>query len=230
MQRQALTLIRLSGVGKTMGNQKPKSPVLFDINLSLYEGDSCVIQGESGAGKSSLLNILGLLDLPTSGELYFRGKNLMSLSPDLLSRIRNTDIGFIFQNFNLLPSLSSQDNIALPLLYRGLSRTAARRFALAQLAQLGMGELAHRKPADLSGGQQQRVAIARSLITRPSLILADEPTGNLDKKAASRVIELLRSLNLIYRTTLVVVTHDPALTRHFNRKIFVQNGRLTEPE
>lgn len=229
MQQRSSSLMRLAGVDKKTGRQGQEACILFDVNLTLYEGDSCIIQGGSGAGKSSLLNILGLLDLPSCGDFSFREKDVMSLSPDALSRIRNTEIGFIFQSFNLLPALSSLDNIALPLLYRGVPRITAQKMALAQLKQLDMEELAHRKPADLSGGQQQRIATARSLVTRPSLILADEPTGNLDEKSAAQVMQLLLSLNQIYRATLVVVTHDATLTRHFNRKIFVKDGRITEP-
>lgn len=171
-------LISLQGIGKRYQLAGQHLSILNDVCLSIARGDSCGILGASGSGKSTLLNILGLLDLPNCGQYRFAGHDIFSASPDELAAIRNQQIGFVFQSFNLLPRLSALDNVALPLSYRGVSRHESVEQALRMLEQVGLAERAHHRPADLSGGQRQRVAIARALVGKPSVILADEPTGN----------------------------------------------------
>jgi putative ABC transport system ATP-binding protein len=186
-------------------------PVLTTVNLVIERGQTCALVGASGSGKSTLLNILGLLEHPTSGQLVFGGQNMQTAGADQLASLRNRDIGFVFQAFNLLPRLSVIDNVALPLSYRGVARREARVFAQEQLALVGLAERASCRPADLSGGQRQRVAIARALVGRPTLILADEPTGNLDSQTATDIMTLLLGLNRDHGATLVMVTHDGEL-------------------
>lgn len=202
--------------------------VLKDINLTIRRGESCAIVGTSGSGKSTLLNILGLLDSPESGNYFLDGQNMATVTADERAILRNRLIGFIFQNFNLLPRLSALDNVALPLLYRGYSRHQARQRAMSQIERVGLADrLAHR-PADLSGGQRQRIAIARALVGEPALILADEPTGNLDSDTAQGIINLLLELNQTQAVTLVMVTHDFALAQQLSRCLHVQTGQIIE--
>lgn len=203
-------------------------PVLSNINLVINRGQTCALVGASGSGKSTLLNILGLLEPPASGRLIFAGQDLQNAGADQLAHLRNRDIGFVFQAFNLLPRLSAVDNVALPLGYRGVSRRQARQCALEQLEQVGLADRAHYNPADLSGGQRQRVAIARALVGQPTLILADEPTGNLDSGTANDIMALLLGLNRQHGVTLVMVTHDKALAKRFDRQIRVIDGQLHE--
>jgi putative ABC transport system ATP-binding protein len=203
-------------------------PVLSHVSLLINRGETCALVGASGSGKSTLLNILGLLEAPASGQLMFAGQDLQHATSDQLAHRRNLDIGFVFQAFNLLPRLSALDNVALPLSYRGLSRQQARVRALEQLAQVGLADQANYKPADLSGGQRQRVAIARALVGQPRLILADEPTGNLDSHTANEIMALLLQLNRQQGVTLVMVTHDTALAACFDRQIRVVDGALQE--
>jgi putative ABC transport system ATP-binding protein len=203
-------------------------PVLSHVNLLISRGETCALVGASGSGKSTLLNILGLLEAPASGQLMFAGQDLQRATPDQLAHRRNRDIGFVFQAFNLLPRLSALDNVALPLSYRGLSRQQARLRALEQLALVGLADRANHRPADLSGGQRQRVAIARALVGQPRLILADEPTGNLDSHTANEIMALLLELNRQQGVTLVMVTHDTALAARLDRQIRVVDGALHE--
>jgi putative ABC transport system ATP-binding protein len=200
------------------------------VCLSIASGDSCGILGASGSGKSTLLNILGLLDLPNCGRYHFAGHDIFSATPDELAAIRNQQIGFVFQSFNLLPRLSALDNVALPLSYRGVSRHESVEQALRMLAQVGLAERAHHRPADLSGGQRQRVAIARALVGKPSVILADEPTGNLDSTTAQEIMDLLLALNREQQVTLIIVTHDAHIAERLERKILVRNGVVQEAE
>ena len=209
-----------------MGDQRLS--VLDEITLTIQRGDSCAIVGSSGSGKSTLLNILGLLDQPTSGRLVLDGLDMASVTQDERANIRNRLIGFVFQSFNLLPRFNALDNVALPLLYRGYSRHQARQQAYRQLERLGLADRTNHRPADLSGGQRQRVAIARALVGEPALILADEPTGNLDSSTAQDILNLLLELNQTQSVTLIMVTHDSELARQLNRRLYVQNGRIKE--
>ena len=221
-------LISLQGIGKRYQLAGQELNILNDVCLSIASGDSCGILGASGSGKSTLLNILGLLDLPNCGQYHFAGHDIFNATPDELAVIRNQQIGFVFQSFNLLPRLSALDNVALPLSYRGVSRHESVEHAQRMLAQVGLGERAHHRPADLSGGQRQRVAIARALVGNPSVILADEPTGNLDSTTAQEIMDLLLNLNREQQVTLIIVTHDPHIAERLERKILVRNGAVHE--
>ena len=202
--------------------------ILSNASLCINAGDACAILGDSGSGKSTLLNILGLLDVPDSGRYYLGGRDITQVSVDQAAVIRNSHIGFVFQGFNLLPHLSALDNVALPLSYRGTPRRNALGRALALLDQVGLAGRATHRPADLSGGQRQRVAIARALVGEPSVILADEPTGNLDSQTAQGIMRLLLALNRDRGSTLIVVTHDPTIAAMLGRHIHVCGGALTE--
>lgn len=201
---------------------------LRDVSLTIGAGESLAILGPSGSGKSTLLNILGLLDSADTGQYLLAGHDIATATPDQLAALRNQQIGFVFQSFNLMPRLSALDNVALPLSYRGVGRTNARYKAMRMLEQVGLAGRAEHRPADLSGGQRQRVAIARALVGEPCLILADEPTGNLDSETAKDTMELLLSLNRQHGVTLIVVTHDPEIASLLNRQIHVNNGTVRE--
>lgn len=221
-------LISLQGIGKSYRLAEQPLHILKNVSLSIDAGESCAILGASGSGKSTLLNILGLLDLPDSGDYRFAGHDIFRASPDQLAAIRNRQIGFVFQSFNLLPRLSALDNVALPLSYRGVARRESLERAMHVLDQVGLGQRADHRPADLSGGQRQRVAIARALVGEPSVILADEPTGNLDSHTARDIMDLLLSLNRERQVTLIIVTHDPGIAQRLERQIRVNNGLVQE--
>lgn len=221
-------LIRVQAVTHVYGSHAGACPVLHEVSLSIAAGQSCAIVGASGSGKSTLLSLIGLLDQPSSGQLYLAGQDMTQAEADARAKMRNAHIGFVFQSFNLLPRLDALDNVALPLLYRGVSRPSARAAARLQLERVGLGERLHHRPAELSGGQRQRVAIARALIGEPGLLLADEPTGNLDSQTADEIIELLLSLNREQAVTLVIVTHDRAIAQRMQRCLQVRDGRVSE--
>lgn len=222
------SLIAMSNVCQSYPMAGQNMPVLRDVTLNIQRGQTCAILGTSGSGKSTLLNILGLLDRPASGQFWFAGRNMVEATADERAQLRNREIGFVFQSFNLLPRLTALDNVALPLFYRGFTRSEARECAQVQIARVGLGDRAHHRPADLSGGQRQRVAIARALVGSPSLILADEPTGNLDRSTAHDVMNLLLGLNDEKAVTLVMVTHDAQLAECLERCLQVQDGILKE--
>jgi putative ABC transport system ATP-binding protein len=207
--------------GKTITNQ-----ILFDINLTINEGEFVAIMGHSGSGKSTLMNILGCLDTPTSGSYRLSGKNVAVLSNDELARIRNQNVGFVFQGFNLLKRMTALDNVATPLLYAGISRTNSRKRALELLRRTGLENFAMHQPNQLSGGQQQRVAISRALINNPSLILADEPTGNLDSQTSQEIMLLFQQLNHDQRITIVLVTHEDDIAAYAKRLIRLKDGHI----
>lgn len=217
-------LLDLQGINKDFG---PQAPVLHDIDLQLKQGSFSAIIGPSGSGKSTLLNIIGLLDKPSSGGFYFLGEDVMQLPPAELTRFRGQKIGFIFQFHHLLPAFTAIENVMLPLIaHAGRIRPGMREQALDILKAVGMAEKADNKATELSGGQQQRVAIARALVTNPPLVLADEPTGNLDTKNADEIFALLRRLNESKGIALLVVTHDPRLAQRCDRIIEVVDGRV----
>lgn len=205
-----------------------RQAVLHDVSLSIPAGQSCAIVGASGSGKSTLLNLIGLLDEPTSGRVVLEGQDMTRANAESRAIARNRIVGFVFQSFNLLPRLTALDNVALPLLYRGIAQQQARQAARLQLERVGLAERGHHCPADLSGGQRQRVAIARALVGAPSLLLADEPTGNLDSQTAQAIITLLLSLNRECGATLVVVTHDGGIADRMARCIQVIDGRVVD--
>ncbi|WP_350305427.1 ABC transporter ATP-binding protein [Photorhabdus viridis] len=201
-------------------------PVLKNITAQIFSGQSCAIVGASGSGKSTLLNILGLLDKPTSGEYFLCGVDMSTANSDSRARMRNKEIGFVFQGFHLLAGMTATENVALPLLYRGITASQAYKIAKEKLHLVGLSHRATHYPADLSGGQRQRVALARALVGEPSLLLADEPTGNLDQKTAEEILLLLSSLHTNNAMTLVVITHDPIVANHMQREFRMIDGQL----
>ncbi|MDC9615785.1 ABC transporter ATP-binding protein [Xenorhabdus khoisanae] len=202
--------------------------VLKDITAQIFAGQSCAIVGTSGSGKSTLLNILGLLDKPTSGKYFLCGVDMSTANTDLRARMRNKEIGFVFQSFHLLAGMTATENVALPLLYRGVSASLAHKIAKEKLHLVGLSHRAVHYPADLSGGQRQRVALARALVGEPSLLLADEPTGNLDQQTAEEILLLLSSLHTNNAMTLVVITHDATVANHMQRELRMIDGQLHE--
>jgi len=219
-------MIQLDNIDKTYGTGAASVQVLKDVSLHIERGEMCAIMGASGSGKSTLLNILGLLDRPTSGRYRLDDMDVQGASADELADLRNHKIGFVFQAFHLLGRLSALDNVAHPLLYRGLNLSERRLLAQVELERVGLSDRVHHRPAELSGGQRQRVAIARALIGTPSLILADEPTGNLDSASAVEIMNLLTQLNSTLGLTVIVVTHDPAIAERCHRRILVHDGNI----
>ncbi|MEP6605927.1 MAG: ABC transporter ATP-binding protein [Nitrosospira sp.] len=208
------------------GGGTVNSQVLFDVNLSISQGEFVAIMGHSGSGKSTLMNILGCLDTPTSGHYWLSGRDIASLTDDELARERNRNIGFVFQGFNLLKRMTALDNVATPLLYAGVSRTESRKRALELLHQTGLGKFAAYQPTQLSGGQQQRVAISRALVNNPQLILADEPTGNLDTQTSREIMAIFQQLNREQGITIVLVTHEDDIAACTQRLVRLQDGRV----
>ncbi|POZ51373.1 ABC transporter ATP-binding protein [Methylovulum psychrotolerans] len=201
-------------------------PVLKDINFNIGSGEFVAIMGHSGSGKSTLMNILGCLDTATAGHYYLQDRDTATLSSDELANLRNQLIGFVFQGFNLLPRSSLLENIALPLLYAGKSKPERREKALQMLSRVGLAEFGERRPNQLSGGQQQRVAIARALVTDPKLILADEPTGNLDTQTSEDIMKIFQTMNAEQKITIILVTHEPDIAAHAQRMILVRDGQI----
>jgi putative ABC transport system ATP-binding protein len=200
-------------------------PALDDVSLRIQPGEFVAIVGPSGSGKSTMMNILGCLDRPTHGSYHLAGAPIAELDDDSLARLRSRTIGFVFQSYNLLPRTTALENVATPLLYQGVRRTERLRRARATLERLGLGDRVDHEPTELSGGQQQRVALARALVTEPALILADEPTGNLDSHAGAEVTALLRELHRSGRT-VVLITHEPDVAATADRQIHLLDGRL----
>jgi putative ABC transport system ATP-binding protein len=212
--------------GNKLGGGAVNSQVLYDVNLAIPRGEFVAIMGHSGSGKSTLMNILGCLDTPTSGRYWLEGRDIASLSDDELAHVRNRNIGFVFQGFNLLKRMTALDNVAAPLLYAGLSRSESRKRALELLKQTGLGKFAAYQPNQLSGGQQQRVAISRALVNKPQLILADEPTGNLDTQTSRDIMAVFQQLNEEQGITIVLVTHEDDIAAFTQRLVRLQDGRV----
>lgn len=202
---------------------------LDHVNFSVAEGDFVAIMGPSGSGKSTMMNILGCLDRPTSGKYFLAGREVAGLSNDELAKIRNAKIGFVFQNFNLLPRMAALENVALPLVYAGVAEEERMERARIALESVGLGDRLEHKPAELSGGQRQRVAIARALVNNPAIIMADEPTGNLDTKSSYEIMDIFKELNAKGKT-LLLITHEPDIGQQSKRILVMRDGRLNSDE
>ncbi len=221
------SLIRLHDIDKQYESPgAPAVPVLHAVTLEIASGEFVCLMGQSGSGKSTLMNILGCLDAPTRGEYFLEGRRVSGLAPDELAHIRNRKLGFVFQGFNLLKRMTAVDNVALPMVYAGVPRDQARQQALAKLQATGLAGFAERLPNQLSGGQQQRIAIARALVMDPPVLLADEPTGNLDTATSEEIMGLIAQLNREQGITVVLVTHEPDIARYGRRLIRLKDGRV----
>jgi putative ABC transport system ATP-binding protein len=220
-------IVTLDRVSRTYALDGIRVEALRDVSLAVGQGEFVAIVGPSGSGKSTMMHIIGCLDRPTAGIYRLAGTPVAELSDDGLARLRSRTIGFVFQSYNLLPRTSALENVATPLLYQGVGRKERLMRARAALERLGLGDRLHHEPSQLSGGQQQRVAIARAIVTDPALVLADEPTGNLDTAAGTEVLALLRELHGAGRT-IVLITHDPEVASSAPRRLHIRDGRLTD--
>ncbi|MBS1774492.1 MAG: ABC transporter ATP-binding protein [Bacteroidetes bacterium] len=218
-------VIKLTDIKKSYYLGKQELPVLKGINLLIQQNEYVALMGPSGSGKSTLMNIIGCLDSPTSGTYILNGQDVSRMEDDELANVRNVEIGFVFQQFNLLPRLTAWENVALPLIYAGVSKTEREERARAMLDKVGLAERAHHKPNELSGGQSQRVAIARALINNPSLMLADEPTGNLDTKTSIEIMELFSKIHE-QGNTVVLVTHEEDIAKFTKRVVRIRDGMV----
>jgi putative ABC transport system ATP-binding protein len=227
MNASAQPLIKLDGIKKVFYTDEVETHALAGIHLEIQQGEYVAIAGPSGCGKSTLLAILGLLDTPTDGQYLLNGNQVANLSLSERARVRNREIGFIFQSFNLIGDLTVFENVELPLIYRGMKAAERRERANAALERVGMAHRSKHLPSQLSGGQQQRVAVARAVGGQPSILLADEPTGNLDSKNGEAVMELLRELHH-QGATICMVTHDPRYAAHADRSVHLFDGRIVE--
>lgn len=221
-------MIDLIRVNKFYQNDEEKLHVLKNINLHVDAGEMVAIMGPSGSGKSTLINLLGFIDKKFQGQYLFEGKSLLDSSDDVLSRVRNETVGFVFQNFSLIENNSVYENVEMPLLYHGYGFHQTKKKVMAALEKVGLANKANKHPKQLSGGQQQRVAIARAVINQPKFIIADEPTGALDTHTSMEIMELFQELNERDGSTIIVVTHDPELVPYCSRLISIRDGAITE--
>ncbi|MCX8048327.1 MAG: ABC transporter ATP-binding protein [Methylohalobius sp.] len=219
-------MLELVQVTKIYGKGQAAVPALRGVSLAIFPGEFVALMGPSGSGKSTCLNILGCLDSPTSGQHFFSGIEVGGLSRNLRAQIRRKYLGFVFQNFNLLPRTTALENVELPLLYRGMPAAQRRALAKQALTKVGLAGWEEHTPAELSGGQQQRVAIARAIVTAPKVILADEPTGNLDSARSYEIMELLRAFNRDFEVTVIMVTHEAEMAKFARRTLYFRDGRI----
>jgi len=222
-------IVSLKNVAKRYVRGRQSVDVLENLSLDIARGEFVALMGPSGSGKTTLLNLIGGLDTPTSGEITVSGQRLDQLGSGALARWRANHVGFVFQFYNLMPMLSAQKNVELPLLLTNLSAARRKTHALAALTLVGLADRARHKPSELSGGQAQRVAIARALVADPTLLVCDEPTGDLDRKAADEVLHLLQTLNREHGKSIVIVTHDPKAAEFAGRQLHMDKGSLLEP-
>lgn len=224
-----MEIICTENIYKIYNKGRNEVKALDGVSLSVQQGEFLAVMGQSGSGKSTLLNILGCLDVPTSGRYFLFGKASDTFDEEELSGIRNRRVGFVFQNYNLIPSLSAVENVELPLLYRGVEHEQRRKIALEALEKVGLSRRAEHRPLKMSGGQQQRTAIARAIAADPDIFLADEPTGNLDRTSGSDVMSLLALLNKGGKT-VIIITHDPAVAAFASRIVTISDGRIASDE
>jgi putative ABC transport system ATP-binding protein len=222
-------VIRVVELGKSYQTAAGLFPALRGVNLAIHPGEYIAIMGPSGSGKSTFMNLLGCLDTPTAGNYFLAGKNVAQMDKDALAILRNRTLGFVFQGFNLLPRMSLEDNVALPLVYAGMDKAARRALARELLVKVGLGKYADSLPNRISGGQQQRVAIARALVNKPQLILADEPTGNLDSQTSEEIMRLFGELNA-EGITIVLVTHESDIAAHAKRQVRFRDGVIVSDQ
>ena len=220
-------MININAITKEYIMGDNKLLALNEVDVSIKEGEFVSIMGSSGSGKSTLMNIIGCLDVPTSGDYYFRNKNISNYNSNMLAELRNKDIGFIFQNFNLLPRLNALENVTLPLLYSGKNVKERTKLSIEALENVGLKDRTHHKPNQLSGGQQQRVSIARAIAGNPKLILADEPTGALDSNTSLEIMKILNDLNS-NGITIILVTHEKDIAQYGSRIIKMKDGKIIE--
>ncbi|MGC8874968.1 MAG: ABC transporter ATP-binding protein [Chloroflexia bacterium] len=223
-----MALVQTEDLTKVYGKGETAVVALDHVHMSVEKGEFVAVMGPSGCGKSTLLHLIGGLDRPTYGRVLLDGQDLSRLNDDALTALRRRRIGFVFQFFNLIPVLTALENVALPLLLDGVRTHEARQRATEWLTRLGLGDRLHDRPDQLSGGQQQRVAIARALVAEPDLVLADEPTGNLDSRAGDEIAALLRRIASDWRHTVLLVSHDPRIAAHADRILFLKDGRIVD--
>ncbi len=219
-------IVKLVNVYKDYFLGDVRVPALRGIDLTIEQGEFIAITGPSGSGKSTLMHIIGCLDRPTRGKVYFKNKNVAQLDDNALSKIRRQEIGFVFQQFNLISTLNLLENVALPLLFDGVPRKKRIRRAAELLKMVGLEKRMFHKPNEISGGEMQRTAIARALANNPSLLLADEPTGNLDSKTGKQIMDIFKKINEDYGKTIIVVTHEKAVSDYAQRKIYLKDGKI----
>ncbi len=222
-------MLRMVDVRKTYSTGAVQVEALRGIDLAVDEGDYLAIMGPSGSGKSTLMHIIGCLDVPSSGSYELDGNDVGSMTEKKLAQVRNRTIGFVFQQFNLLPSLTALRNVELPLIYAGVAPAQRRERAMVALERVGLGDRVHHRPGELSGGQQQRVSVARALVTDPALLLADEPTGNLDSHSTEEILQLFAELNMGGRT-IVMITHELDVAQHARQRVFIRDGLLNSAD
>ncbi len=221
-------IIKLNNVWKIYKMGEVEVPALKGINLEVKKNEFLAVMGPSGSGKSTAMNMIGVLDIPTRGKIYLEGQDISKLAESDLAQIRGKKIGFIFQQFNLIPTLSALENVALPMIFQNITKEERTERATKLLDMVGLGERIKHKPNEMSGGQQQRVAIARSLINDPEVVLADEPTGNLDSESGHKVIDFLKNLHKKEKKTIVMVTHDEDLAKHAQRTEYLFDGQIVK--
>jgi putative ABC transport system ATP-binding protein len=221
-------LVRTESLTKTYGDSGQPVHALQGVNLAVDEGEFLAVMGPSGSGKSTLLYLIGGLERPSSGRVLLRDQDLDTLNDDALSRLRRTQLGFVFQFYNLIPVLTARENVAMPLILDGVPRAEALKRAGEALERVGIADRSTHRPAELSGGEQQRVALARALVNNPALILGDEPTGNLDSHAGDEVVQLLRRATDEWGRTVILVTHDPRIAANADRIIFLKDGQIVD--